>query len=97
MFDFSSLFRRTQTSGEIAKQRLKLVLINDRSGLTPAMLESLRAEITKVISRYLVIDENSLDIRMTNVKSEDGKTMSPALIANIPIKKVKKTQPTGAS
>ena len=96
MFDFSNLFKKTPPSKSVAKERLKLVLINDRTGLTPKMLEELRVEITKVISKYLDIDEKTLDIQMTNTKSEDGKTMVPALIANIPIRKVKGRQTTRA-
>ncbi|MDR3122102.1 MAG: cell division topological specificity factor MinE [Clostridiales bacterium] len=89
MFDFSGLFKKNPPSRDVAKERLKLVLINDRTGLSPRTLEELRVEITKVISKYLEIDEESLDIQMTNTRSEDGTTVVPALIANIPIKKVK--------
>ena len=96
MFDFSGLFKKNPPSKTIAKERLKLVLINDRTGLSQKMLEELRVEITKVISKYLEIDEKTLDIQMTNTKSEDGKTMVPALIANIPIRKVKGKQTTRA-
>ena len=94
MFDISSLFRRTPQSRDVAKERLKLVLINDRTGLSPKTLEDLRVEILIVIQKYIEIDENSLDIKMTNTKSEDGKTMVPALIANIPIRKVRNRQAT---
>ena len=96
MFDFSSLFKKGPQSKDVAKERLKLVLINDRTGLSPKTLEELRVEITKVISKYLEIDEKTLDIQMTNTKSEDGKTIVPALIANIPIRKVKGKQTTRA-
>ena len=90
MLDFSGLFnfKKSSKSKDVAKERLKLVLINDRSGLSPKMLEELRVEITKVISRYLEIDEESLEIQMTNTKSEDGVRVVPALVANIPIKRV---------
>jgi len=94
MFDFSNLFKKSPQSKDIAKERLKLVLINDRTGLSPKLLDELRVEIIKVISKYLEIDEKSLDIQMTNTKSEDGKTVVPALIANIPIKKAKNRQTT---
>ena len=96
MIDISNLFKRTPPSKDIAKERLKLVLINDRTGLSPKTLEILRVEILNVIKKYLDIDENALDIQMTNTKSEDGKTMVPALIANIPIKKVKNGRTTRA-
>lgn len=96
MFDFSNLFKKAPQSKDVAKERLKLVLINDRTGLSPKMLEEMRVEILKVISKYLEIDEKSLDIQMTNTKSEDGKTIVPALIANIPIRKVKSKPAAGA-
>ena len=89
MFDFSSLFKRNTKSKEVAKERLRLLLINDRTGLSQKTLEELRVEITKVISKYLEIDEESLEIEMTNTRTEDGKRVVPALVANIPIKKVK--------
>ena len=96
MLDFSNLFKKSQQSKDVAKERLKLVLINDRTGLSPQRLEDLRVEILKVISKYLEIDEKSLDIQMVNTRSEDGKTLVPALIANIPIRKVKNRQAPGA-
>ena len=87
---FFGLFnKKSKKSKDIAKERLKLVLINDRTGLSPRMMEELRVEITKVISKYLEIDEQSLDIQMTNTRSEDGARFVPALVANIPIKKVR--------
>jgi septum formation topological specificity factor MinE len=49
----------------------------------------MRVEITKVISRYVGIDENSFDIQMTNTMSEDGKRVVPALVVKIPIRKAK--------
>jgi cell division topological specificity factor len=94
MFDFSSLFRKNSQSKDMAKERLRLVLINDRTGLSPKVLDELRVEITKVISKYLEIDEDSLDIQMTNVRSEDGTAALPTLIANIPIKKVRGKETT---
>jgi cell division topological specificity factor len=89
MFDFSNLFGKKTRTRDIAKERLKLVLINDRTGLSQRTLEELRVEIFKVISKYIEIDENSLDIQMTSTRSEDGRSQVPAIVANIPIKKVK--------
>ena len=92
MLDFSGLFKKGTKSKDVAKERLKLVLINDRSGLSPRMLEELRVEIFKVISKYIEIDDKSLDIQMTNTMSEDGSRVVPALVANIPIRKVRKSE-----
>jgi cell division topological specificity factor len=48
-----------------------------------------KGEIMRVISNYMDVDEDCLDIQMTRTKSEDGERIVPALVANIPIKNVK--------
>ena len=82
-------FSRTKRSKDVAKERLKLVLVHDRANVSPEFLEMMRGEIIKVISRYMDIEENLLDIQVTRVESEDGDGFVPALIANIPIRNVK--------
>ena len=47
------LRRRKQSSGQIAKERLKLVLVHDRSGLSPLQLEALKDDLLKVLARYV--------------------------------------------
>ncbi|RCX20806.1 cell division topological specificity factor MinE [Anaerobacterium chartisolvens] len=89
LLDLSKLFGRSKNSKEVAKERLKLVLIHDRANVSPQFLEMVKGEIIKVISNYMDIDENELDIQLTRTKSEDGDRTVPALVANIPIKKVK--------
>ena len=66
-------------SGSSASKRLKLVLMHDRTQLSPAMMEQMRDELVDVISRYVVIDKNALDI---NLESESN---TIALVANIPV------------
>ena len=56
---------RTPTSANQAKERLKLVLINDRTDLSPQALEGLKNEIMQVISRYIDIDPATVSISMT--------------------------------
>ncbi|MCX7748423.1 MAG: cell division topological specificity factor MinE [Clostridia bacterium] len=90
MLDLSRFFRRSDSSTKnVAKERLKLVLIHDRANVSPQFLEMVKGEIIKVISNYMDIDENELDIQLTRTKSEEGEGVVPALVANIPIKKVK--------
>lgn len=89
MFDFMKLFRRPKTSKDVARERLKLVLIHDRANVSPQFLEMVKSEIIKVIQNYMDVDESALDIRLTRTRSEDGERMVPALVANIPIKEVK--------
>lgn len=89
LLDLSKIFGRSKSSKDCAKERLKLVLIHDRANVSPQFLEMVKGEIIKVISNYMDIDEDTLDIQMTRTKSEEGDRVVPALVANIPIKNVK--------
>lgn len=89
LLDLAKLFGRSKSSKDLAKDRLKLVLIHDRANVSPQFLEMVKGEILKVITNYMEIDEEALNIQMTRTKSDDGDAMVPALVANIPIKSVK--------
>lgn len=90
ILDLSKLFGNSnKKTKEVAKERLKLVLIHDRANVSPQFLEMVKSEIMKVISHYMDIDESALDIQLTRTKSEDGSGTVPALVANIPIRNVK--------
>ncbi len=91
LFDLSKIFGKKQSSKEVAKDRLKLVLIHDRANVSPQFLEMIKSEIIKVISNYMDIDESALDIQLTKTKSDDGENYVPALYANIPIRNIKKS------
>jgi len=86
---FKLLMRKKETSKDVAKERLKLVLIHDRSNVSPQFLEMVKSEIIKVIQNYMEIDEQALDIQLTKTNSDDGERIVPALVANIPIKGMK--------
>ncbi len=75
--------RKNQTPGELAKERLKVLLVHDRLRLNPAQLEVIRQEILEVVSRRLAIDEEQVQVSLTNT---DGAEM---LYANMPIKREK--------
>lgn len=89
LLDLSKIFGRSKNSKDFAKERLKLVLIHDRANVSPQFLEMVKGEIIKVISNYMEVDEDCLDIQMTRTKSDDGDRVVPALVANIPIRNVK--------
>ena len=89
ILDFFNFLLRPKPSKDIAKERLKLVLIHDRANVSPQFLEMIKSEIMKVITNYIDIDESALDIQLTRTKSEDGESIVPALVANIPIKSIK--------
>jgi cell division topological specificity factor len=90
MLDLMKLLtRKKENSKDIAKERLKLVLIHDRSTFSPQFLERGKGEIIKVIQKYMEIDEDLLDIQLTKTTSDDGERVIPALVANIPIRSMK--------
>lgn len=71
-------------SKDIAKERLRLVLVHDRADLSEKVMISLREDLIAVISKYMEIDLSALEVSLSK---EDG---SVALIANIPILSVKR-------
>lgn len=90
MFDnILKLFKKEENSKNLAKERLKLVLIHDKANVSPQFLDMVKGEIIKVIKQYMEIDEDSLDIQLTKTKSDAGDRIVPALVANIPILNVK--------
>ena len=82
------LFRK-KSSGEVAKDRLKLLLVSDRANCSPELMEQIKNDIIQVISKYMDIDAQGLDIQITETESETGNGVVPALFANIPIKDLK--------
>ncbi len=81
------------SSKETAKERLHLVLMQDRANVSADFLDMMRREIIEVIKKYIDVDENEIDVRLTNGKNEDGTTGAPALYANIPIAGIKEREP----
>ena len=77
--------RKKPTSGETAKERLKVVLAHDRLKLNPALLEIIREEILSVVSRRLDVEAEQVQVNLTH---EGG---AEALRANVPIKREKVT------
>ena len=76
-------------SKDAAKERLHLVLMQDRANVSADFLDLMREEIIEVIKKYIDIDEEAMDVRLTNKENEDGTQGAPALYANIPIVNIK--------
>lgn len=85
--DLFKIFSQKPSPKDMAKERLKLILIHDRAHVSPEILESIREDILRVISKYFEIDDEEIDVKMTKMEELQGE--SPALIASIPIKKIK--------
>ena len=76
-------------SKEVAKNRLKVVLVQDKGGLSEEMLGKLQNEIMDVISKYIEIDDSSMDVGVKRIETDEGDFVN-AFVANIPIKMVKR-------
>lgn len=85
---FADFFRK-KSSGNVAKDRLKMVLVSDRANCSPEIMEQIKNDIIQVISKYVEIDVEGLDIKIEQTESESTNGMVPALYANIPIKDMK--------
>lgn len=73
------LLGRSETSGQVAKQRLQMVLIHDRADLPPGLLEQIKDEIIAVIARHTAVDTDKVVVHL------EQDTQENRLIAEIPL------------
>lgn len=73
------LLRNKEKSGAVAKQRLQMVLIHDRSDVSPGLLEEIKDDIIEVITRRLEIDSDNVVINLTQEGRES------VLVAEVPL------------
>lgn len=73
------MFRNRKKSASLAKERLKLVLIHDRIELPPGVMEDLKEDLIRVISRHVNVDRDSVHIEF----AQEGRNQR--LIADIPL------------
>ncbi|GAB4425691.1 MAG: cell division topological specificity factor MinE [Chloroflexi bacterium OHK40] len=79
---FDNLFGRRERSAQVAKQRLMMVLVDDRYKLTPEMLEQMKLEMAEVLSRYLpAVDPEQIEVTLLRGEATDY------LKADIPLKR----------
>lgn len=84
MFDFFSKLLGGEKSGDVARERLKLVLIHDRNDIAPDTLENIKIEMINILKKYLEIDETGIEMQL------DKQNRSVALVASIPLKNMKR-------
>ena len=75
-------FLGDRSSGQFARKRMQLVLMHDRMDITPDIMEAVKNDIIKVLSRYMEIDTRSISVNI-----ETGKDFM-ALISNVLVKRV---------
>jgi len=90
MFDLFKFLSRDNLSKNVAKERLKLVLVHDRSNCSPEFLDMIKGDLIHAISEYIDIEEEGFDIKIT--QTTDDETGRPALVANIPIKNMRRNK-----
>ena len=82
-----SFFHQSETTDsnakEVACNRLKLVLMQDRTNLSPAIMDRMRRELIDLLSKYLELDRELLDL---NFEQEDSQM---ALMLSIPVLRAK--------
>lgn len=88
---FKNILRR-KSSREIAKDRLKILLISDRVNCSPEMMEMIKDDIAKVISKYMKIDTQTMEIQITKTGNKGRGLKNPTLYANIPILDINTTK-----
>ena len=76
--------KESSGSKNIAKERLRLVLVHDRVNVSPQFMEMIKDDMIKVISNYMDINEREMEVNLTTSKS------SVALVANIPVNRMKR-------
>lgn len=87
MLDFlARLFQRHYVSSkDVARERLRLVLVHDRASISPELLQLLKDDLIKAVSKYFEIEEKSLEVAL------DTSDEMVALVASIPVRRVKRS------
>ena len=80
---------KKEVNKEKAKERLHLVLVQDRVNVSADFLDMMKQELIEVIKKYVDIDEAGLDVKLSTQTKSDGTVGTPMLYANVPIIGVK--------
>lgn len=83
---FWSFFRR-RASGNIARDRLKVVLVSDRANCSPAVIDSIREDLLNVLAKYVEVDTGKIDIEI--IQAPNNPEMVPSLVARVPLREAK--------
>ncbi|TCL70958.1 cell division topological specificity factor MinE [Hydrogenispora ethanolica] len=82
--DFINKLFKEDSSKDRAVERLRLVLVHDRASVSPGLMESLKEDLIDVISKYMDIDEQTMEVNLASSER------SASLVANIPVKRIRR-------
>lgn len=74
--------KKKSNSGQIARSRLKMLLVSDKNLCTPMHLELIREDLDHVLSKYIEVDSNQIELCLIGMES------TPKLLASVPLKKL---------
>lgn len=81
--------KEASLSKNVAKERLRLVLVHDRTSVSPQLLDNIKEDMLKVISSYMDIDKSGTEVTLNS--DED----SVALVASIPVIRINRINSRG--
>jgi len=84
------LFRKPTPSKDVARDRLKMILVTDRVDSSAHIMEMMKNDLLKVLQQYMYIDEHDFDVQICQTGHEEGDGSSPRLRADIPIKSMRR-------
>ena len=73
---------------DIARDRLKLVLIHDRGDFSQDKKELIKKELTDLLSKYMEVGIDNIEINIVKKRDASSEESKPQLTANVPIKKI---------
>lgn len=87
--DKKDIEEKKELNKDAAKERLHLVLVQDRVNVSADFIDMMKQELIDVVKKYVDIDEGSLEVKLNNEQNNDGTMGAPTLYVNIPIAGVK--------
>ena len=79
----------------LAKERLNILLVQDRASISTDFMEIMKEDIVKVMQKYVIVDEKTVEIEMTNSIKNDGLRSETGFVIKAPIINVKNEMKAG--
>lgn len=83
-------FFQRRASGNIARDRLKIVLVSDRANCSPAVIENIREDLLNVLAKYVEVDTGKIEIEI--IQAPDNPAVVPSLVARVPFRQMSPKQ-----